>query len=68
MVNVELLDEAIEKSGLKRKYIAQEMGLTVHTFNNKAKNRSNFKDVEIPKLCKILKITDRKKRDAIFLL
>ena len=67
MVNVDLLDKAIAKSGLKRKYIAKEMGLTVATFNNKSKNRSSFKVQEIPKLCKILGISN-KERDNIFLL
>lgn len=67
-MNTVLLEQKISDSGLKKKYIAKEMGLTVATFNNKAKGRTEFLGSEINKLCTILKIDNPKQKADIFLV
>ena len=65
MTNTALLEQYIEKSGFKRSFIAQQIGLTAYGFSRKVKNRSEFKANEILGLCKLLKI-DKNDKEAIF--
>ena len=64
MINKELLDEYINKSGLKINFIAGQLGITVQSFGQKRNNLSSFKAAEIYVLCDLLNITDDK--DKIF--
>ena len=66
-MNAALLEKHISDSGLKKKYIAEQMGLTIATFNNKSKGRTEFLGSEISSLCKILNITNPKQKADIFL-
>lgn len=66
MTNTELLNEAIEKSGYKRSYIAKSLGLTTFGLSNKIKNKTEFKSGEIIVLCNLLNIESLEEREAIF--
>lgn len=47
MTDKELLVEAINASGLKRRYIAEQLGLSYQGFLNKVNNKSAFTAHEI---------------------
>lgn len=66
MTNTTLLELRIQKSGLKKSYIAQALGITQKTLANKIANRCEFKASEINALCKLLCITDPAEKEAIF--
>ena len=65
MVNTQLLDKYIVKSGLKIGYICERLGITRQAFRKKRLGLFPFKAAEIYVLCEILHITDD--RDAIFI-
>ena len=65
MVQVQLLDEAIKKSGLRTDYLAENLGITRVNFSNKKNGHQDFRTSEIFVLCTLLKLTDEE-RDAIF--
>lgn len=66
MTNTSLLEQYIEKSGYKRKFIARQIGLkSAYGLSLKINNESEFKASEIGILCKLLKIS-AKDKEAIF--
>ena len=65
MTNTTLLEEYIEKSGYKRVFIAEKLGITRYALALKIDNKSEFKASEIDILCELLNI-DTKDRMAIF--
>ena len=65
MTNTSLLEQYIEKSGYKKGFIAQQLGITAYALTLKINNKSEFKASEITILCKLLKIS-AKDREAIF--
>lgn len=58
MTNTELLEDYIAKSGYKKSFIANKMGLTSYGFMLKVNNKSNFKSNEIVMLCDLLNIDE----------
>lgn len=66
MTNTRLLIEAIEKSGLKKAWIAEQLNITTAALQMKITNSTEFKASEIIKLTKVLLLTKRQ-RDDIFL-
>lgn len=66
MVNTELLVTYIQDSGLKKQYIAKEMGINYNTLKRKIYNKSAFDVDQVQNLCKILHITNKKKIHEIF--
>lgn len=66
MTNTELLEKAIDDSGLKREYIAEKCGITRQSLASKINNKSLFTAKEIGVLCEVLRITDLKIKEAIF--
>ena len=66
MTNKELLQERIEKSGMKIGHIAKEIGLSRSGLWKKMNNESSFNQYEIENLCKVLKITTLKEKEDIF--
>jgi len=66
MTNTEVLNEKIDTSGLKREFIAKEMGISRFSLNKKIKNEVEFKATEIDCLCKLLKIVKLEDRWDIF--
>jgi hypothetical protein len=65
MTNTSLLQEYIKKSGYKKGFIIDSLGLSRYGFNLKCNNKAEFKASEIETLCNLLKI-DTKNRMAIF--
>lgn len=65
MTDTEKLIDAMNDSGYKRSHIAKCVGLTVTGLMNKVNNESDFKALEIKKLCELLdlSVTDK---EAIF--
>ena len=66
MTNKELLQELIEKSGMKIGHIADKVGISRSGLWKKMNNESSFNQYEIESLCNILKITSLKDKEAIF--
>ena len=66
MTNTVELLKLIEDSGLKKGYIASELGLTTYGFQKKVEDRTQFKAEEIKILCEILNIKSLRKKEEIF--
>lgn len=66
MTDTKKLNEYIERSGLKQKFIAESLGLTSYGFARKRDNLSEFLPSEIDTLCRILSINTLSERFAIF--
>lgn len=66
MVDSKLLNQKIEDSGLKKSYIATQIGVTRAGFYNKLNNRSEFTTGEVSTLCKLLSITKLSEKESIF--
>ena len=58
--------EIIEASGLKKKYIAHELGLTPYGLQKKIENDTEFKASEIIALAKLLHLNDRMMKAIFF--
>lgn len=65
MTNTKLLEEAIEKSGLKKGKIAERLGISRAGLANLINGRAEFKVSQMLVLSDMLGLTDAK-RDAIF--
>ena len=65
MTNTALLGKYIEKSGYKKSFIAEKLGITSYGLALKINNKSEFKASQITILCKLLKIS-AKDRETIF--
>jgi len=68
VTNTLLLNEIIEKSGLKYKSIASHLGVSYYTLHNKIYNKSEFKLSEIRKLCEFLKIDEEMQKQVFFII
>lgn len=66
MTDTVRLNDEIKKSGLKKGWIASELGLSSYGFHRKINNINQFKAGEIKGLCQLLNITSLEKKDEIF--
>ena len=66
MTNTKLLTEKIERSGLRKGFIAEKMGITRQTLWAKVRGDIPFNQFEIASLCEILGIKNTKEKEAIF--
>jgi hypothetical protein len=66
MTNTTLLEEYIEKSGKKKKYLAEKVGLSLAGFRNCCTNKAEFTARQIQILCDELDITSLEELYAIF--
>jgi len=66
LTNTEMLQQKIEKSGLKLQFIADQMGISRFALYQKIRNDADFRVPEVVKLCELLGITDMAEREAIF--
>ena len=66
MLNEKLLEEKIKRSGLKKGFIAQKIGVSSTTFAALLKNRTEFKASQIREICLLLDIKDDAEIRAIF--
>ena len=65
MTNTSLLEEYIKKSGYKKTFLADSLGISRYGFACKCNNKGEFRASEIDTLCKLLSI-NVKDRMAIF--
>ena len=65
-VDAQLLNEYINKSGLKINYILEQLVISYQAFDMKRKSRNSFRASEVYVLCDLLNITDDDKK-RIFL-
>ena len=66
MTDTKLLNEYIDRSGLKINYIAKYLGRSRYGFMQKRDNINEFLPSEIEKLCFLLKIDSLEERNRIF--
>ena len=66
MTNTSLLEEYIEKSGYKRAFIAEKLGITRFALQLKINNKSEFKASEIDILCELLKVSTDERMAVFF--
>ena len=66
MTNTELLNELIKKSGLKKAYIDEKIGVTPVGLSNLIAGKSEFKASQINKMCDLLGIADLDLKEAVF--
>ena len=66
LVNTALLDEYIEKSGLKTSYICGQLGISRQAFDKKRKGRFAFRGAEMYVLCDLLRIGDGDKTKIFY--
>lgn len=65
MTNTKLLEDAIDRSGLKKGKIAERLGISRAGLINLINNRAEFRASQIMVLCDLLSLTTDQ-RDAIF--
>jgi predicted transcriptional regulator len=66
MVDVELLDQIISASGLKKSYIAERLGITRPTLYKILDGTNYITNRQIDVLCEILNITRLSDKEKIF--
>lgn len=68
MTDTVYLEGIIRRSGLKKGYIANQLGITRHALVKKISNETEFKASEIEKMSEILRVKNLEERHRIFLL
>ena len=58
MTDFQALQDAIKRSGLKRTFIAQQLGISYQAFLNKERGLSQFNQSEIMKLWTMLNLSN----------
>ena len=53
-INQAFIDKRIAEKGLKKQYIAKELGMTAQTFSNKKSGKSDWTLTEVGKLVNVL--------------
>lgn len=66
MTNARLLRWYIEKSGYKRKFVAEKIGLTYQGYLYKENGKNEFNQSEIEGLCELLSIPLKDKERIFF--
>lgn len=66
MVNTQLLDDWIIKSGKKKGYLADKCECSIQAFRLKCKNKYDFTNTQVNTLCDELGITKLSDKEKIF--
>lgn len=66
MTDIKKLNDIIKESGLKKTYIAEQLGISKASFSAKANGKGEFKVREVIVLCKILGIRSLQEKEDIF--
>lgn len=66
MIDTARLESIIERSGMKRQFIADAVGITIQTLKRKISGISPITNVEIDKLSDILCLTTRERNEIFF--
>lgn len=65
-INTEMLDRAIENSGLKTNYIVEQLGISRQAFDKKRKGENAFRQSEVYVLCDLLKLDGTQGSEIFF--
>lgn len=65
-IDTALLDDAIEKSGLRVNYIIEKLGISRQAFDRKRKGRYAFRQSEVYVLCDLLNLDDCRRVQIFF--
>lgn len=66
MTHSQLLEDKISALGIKKSYIANELGITLPTLKRKINNENEFKISEVVTICKILGVTEEDEKNSLF--
>jgi len=66
MPNTAKLNQKIAESGLKKNYIADQLGISRYAFYMKLNGESDFTTTEVRSLCNVLGIKKLSEKEAIF--
>lgn len=66
MVKTNELLAVIDASGMKKQFLAKELGISIPTFWRKIRGLTEFKPSEIARLSELLGIGSLKERDRLF--
>jgi DNA-binding Xre family transcriptional regulator len=66
MANVEKLNALIDYKGIKKIWLADQLGITQQTLINKLSGANDFKLQEVNTLCKILNISEKETKQIFF--
>ena len=66
MTDTNKLNELINNSGYKKRWISEQIGLSRYGLSLKINNKNQFTAAEIQKLCEILNIDNLEIKDKIF--
>lgn len=66
MVDTQRLEEIIASKGVKKTYLASQMGISVQSLRLKLNNRYDMTLSEVNKMCKELGITSLREKEKIF--
>lgn len=65
-IDTELLNKAIEDSGLRTSFICDTLGISRQAFDKKRKGKICFRKSEVYVLCDLLRISDNSLKTKIF--
>lgn len=66
VTNTKELNRLIHESGLTKSYIADNLGISLYSFQLKRENKSQFTAEQIKILCELLNIKSLKEKERIF--
>lgn len=66
LTNTELLERVIAESGLKKRWLANKMGLSEYGLSLKIQGINEFKTSEVSQLCELLGIQNLTQKEDIF--
>lgn len=66
MINTNLLNEYIKRSGLDNKALAKMCGMSEQRFTNCCNNRDEFRVSHIMTLCDVLTIRNTEEKESVF--
>lgn len=66
MVDTQYLENLISESGIKKTYLADQLGISIQTLRLKILGKSDFTIKEVNALCKELGITKLSDKEKIF--
>lgn len=66
MLDTQMLDDKIERSGFKVGYLVEQLGLSRNGFDKKRKGKTPFRASEIYVLCDLLNLSESEKTQIFF--
>ena len=66
MVNTQLLDEKIERSGFRIGFLIEKLGLSRNGFDKKRKGKTPFRLAEVYVLSDLLRLSESEEKEIFF--